>query len=164
MLKKFFQHNDTKTAVITAPVTGTYIDLKDVPDPTFSEKMMGDGFAVESKEGRLSSPVKGRVLQVFPTHQAVGIKSEEGLDILLHIGLETVDRHGEGFHVHVREGQHVETGDPLIDFSLEQVGKRAKSAVTPLILTESSQIAAMEHKDVTEVTAGETQVISVTVK
>ncbi|SFP24651.1 PTS sugar transporter subunit IIA [Salibacterium halotolerans] len=164
MLKKFLQRHDTKTVVITAPVTGTYIDLKDVPDPTFSEKMMGDGFAVEPKEGRLLSPVKGRVLQVFPTNQAVGIKSDEGLDILLHIGLETVDRHGEGFHVHIREGQQVEAGELLIDFSLEQVGKRAKSAVTPLILTESSQIAAMEYKEASEVTAGETEVINVTVK
>ncbi|MGY4690205.1 PTS sugar transporter subunit IIA [Salibacterium sp. K-3] len=164
MLKNLLRRNDSKTVAITAPVTGTYIDLKDVPDPTFSEKMMGDGFAVEPEEGRLVSPVKGRIVQVFPTMHAIGIKSEEGLDILIHIGLETVAMQGEGFDVYVKEGDKVKSGEPLIDFSIDRVREQAKSAVTPLVLTEQSQISAMERMEVTNVTAGETAVIHVTYK
>ncbi|MFZ4452179.1 PTS sugar transporter subunit IIA [Salibacterium aidingense] len=165
MLKKLFGKGENqKTIEIKAPVTGRYVELSDVPDPTFSEKMMGDGFAVEPSEGKVLSPIKGRIVQVFPTNHAVGIKSEEGLDVLIHIGLETVSLKGKGFDVHVKEGDKVDIGSPLVDFSLEDIQQEAKSAVTPLVLTEESQVADISRQDVKEITGGKSTVMIVTVK
>ncbi|SDH10774.1 PTS system IIA component, Glc family [Alteribacillus persepolensis] len=164
MLKKLFGNKqEHKEVNVLTPATGKYVDLRDVPDPTFSEKMMGDGFAVEPSEGKIVSPVQGKVVQVFPTKHAVGIKSEEGLDILVHIGLETVSMNGEGFTEHVKEGDKVNQGDVLIEFSLEDVKSQAKSTVTPVVFTEGDQIENITNKEVQDVTAGETEMCTVTV-
>ncbi|MFC5714096.1 PTS glucose transporter subunit IIA [Thalassorhabdus alkalitolerans] len=165
MLKKLFgKKNEPQDLVVFSPVSGKYVDLTEVPDPTFSEKMMGEGFAVDPSEGRVVSPVDGKVIQVFPTKHAVGIKSNEGLDILIHIGLETVAMNGEGFEAHVSEGDKVKAGDLLIEFSLDDVKEKAKSTLTPVVFTEGEQFENLELKEAEDVKGGETEVASVTVK
>lgn len=165
MFKKLFgSKSEPKEVMIKSPATGTFVDLKDVPDPTFSEKMMGEGFAVEPSEGRIVSPVKGKVSQVFPTKHAVGIKSDEGLDVLIHIGLETVALNGEGFTTHVSEGDKVNPGDMLVEFTLADIREKAKSLITPVVFTEGEQIQDITAHAQTEVTAGETDMATVTVK
>ncbi|WP_100398443.1 PTS sugar transporter subunit IIA [Bacillus sp. FJAT-44742] len=165
MLKKLFgKKNEPQDLVVYSPVSGKYVDLTEVPDPTFSEKMMGEGFAVDPSEGRVVSPVDGKVIQVFPTKHAVGIKSNEGLDILIHIGLETVAMNGEGFEAHVSEGDKVKAGDLLIEFSLDDVKEKAKSTLTPVVFTEGEQFENLELKEAEDVKCGETEVASVTVK
>ncbi|WP_054636428.1 PTS glucose transporter subunit IIA [Thalassobacillus sp. C254] len=165
MLKKLFgKKNEPQDLVVYSPVSGKYVDLTEVPDPTFSEKMMGEGFAVDPSEGRVVSPVDGKVIQVFPTKHAVGIKSNEGLDILIHIGLETVAMNGEGFEAHVSEGDKVKAGDLLIEFSLDDVKEKAKSTLTPVVFTEGEQFENLELKEAEDVKGGETEVASVTVK
>ncbi|MFP3490142.1 PTS glucose transporter subunit IIA, partial [Staphylococcus sp. SIMBA_130] len=85
-----------------------------VPDPVFSEKMMGDGVAIKPTNGEVVSPVIGEIIQVFPTKHAVGIRAENGAEIFIHIGLETVSLDGEGFTSYVGEGDQVKQGDKLI--------------------------------------------------
>ncbi|WP_252311754.1 PTS glucose transporter subunit IIA [Sinobaca sp. H24] len=165
MFKKLFgSKSEPKEVKIKAPATGRFVDLKDVPDPTFSEKMMGEGFAVEPSEGRIVSPVKGKIVQVFPTKHAVGIKSDEGLDVLIHIGLETVALNGEGFTTHVSEGDKVNPGDLLVEFTLADIKEKAKSLITPVVFTEGDQIQDIKSHEQTDVTAGETDMATVTVK
>ncbi|RKD72923.1 PTS system IIA component (Glc family) [Sinobaca qinghaiensis] len=165
MFKKLFgSKSEPKEVMIKAPATGRFVDLKDVPDPTFSEKMMGEGFAVEPSEGRIVSPVKGKIVQVFPTKHAVGIKSDEGLDVLIHIGLETVALNGEGFTTHVSEGDKVNPGDLLVEFTLADIKEKAKSLITPVVFTEGDQIQDIKSHEQTDVTAGETDMATVTVK
>ncbi|RSL32018.1 PTS glucose transporter subunit IIA [Salibacterium salarium] len=165
MLKKLFGKAEVSIeAVIKSPVSGKYVDLTDIPDPTFSEKMMGDGFAVEPEEGKIVSPVNGKIVQIFPTKQAIGIKSEEGLDILIHIGLETISLKGTDFQVYVNEGDKVEAGDSLIEFSLDEVLQEAECAVTPVVFTEDSQVGKMVHEKVSDLIAGNTEVMTIMVK
>src|SRR5699024_10059327 len=94
----------------SAPMTGKRIALEDVPDKVFSEKMMGDGFAIEPQDGRLVSPVDGKILNIFPTKHAIGIVDDLGHEILIHIGLDTVQLKGQGFTVKVAEGDLIEKG------------------------------------------------------
>ena len=105
MFKKLFgkKEEPIKTVQLLAPITGTALSLDNVPDPVFSEKMMGDGIAIEPSEGIVVSPVDGEIIQVFPTKHAIGIRAKNGTEILIHIGLETVSLKGEGFETHVKQ-------------------------------------------------------------
>lgn len=90
--------------VIVSPLTGNVRSLENVPDPVFAQKMMGDGFAIEPTDGVVVSPIHGEVVQVFPTKHAVGLRSDQGLEILIHVGIDTVHMHGEGFEAYVKAG------------------------------------------------------------
>ncbi|MEC5272727.1 PTS glucose transporter subunit IIA [Caldifermentibacillus hisashii] len=146
MFKKFFSKNTTipKTIELKAYASGTIVKLEDVPDPVFSEKMMGDGIAIEPIEGKIVSPVDGEIIQVFPTKHAIGIKTNNGVEILIHIGLETVAMNGEGFNAHVSQGEKVKVGDVLVTFDLELVKEKAKSTIIPIIITNTDKMEKIE--------------------
>jgi len=97
--------------------------LEEVPDPVFAQKMMGDGIAIEPTEGTVVSPVNGEIVQFFPTKHAIGIKSETGVEVLIHVGLETVGMKGEGFEGLVEVGDKVKVGTPLLTFDIDQIGR-----------------------------------------
>lgn len=98
-----FKKNKNKIE-IKSPIIGTGLPLSEVPDEVFASKMMGDGIAFKPSEGNLYAPIEGEIIQVFPTMHAVGIKSSSGLEILLHIGIDTVNLSGEGFESYVKAG------------------------------------------------------------
>ena len=100
---------------ILSPVTGQAVKLDDVPDPVFSGKILGDGAAVIPSEGKILSPVNGEVVSVAETLHAYGLRTEDGLELLIHVGLDTVQLKGECFHVHVKEGDRVSAGDLLAE-------------------------------------------------
>ncbi|BDG33588.1 PTS sugar transporter subunit IIA [Parageobacillus thermoglucosidasius] len=136
MLKKLFSKKiETRAVEIYSPLDGEVIPLEEVPDPVFAQKMMGDGLAIIPKNGKVVSPINGKVVQIFPTKHAVGLVSEEGLEILIHIGLETVELNGEGFEVEVNAGETVKVGDPLINVDLDYLEQKHKEIVTPIIIT-----------------------------
>lgn len=166
MLKKLFGKKEETPASIDvhSPLTGRMLNLEEVPDPVFSQKMMGDGIAVEPEEGKVVSPVNGEIVQVFPTKHAVGIKAENGAEILIHIGLETVSMNGEGFEAHVSEGKKVKVGDPLVTFDIDLVKEKAKSTITPVIITNGDDMGEIAKQEAGEVTAGQSKVMTVTVK
>src|SRR5699024_12709005 len=107
--------------VIYAPMSGEKAALEDVPDPVFSEKMMGEGIAIITSEGKVVAPVQGEVVHVTDTLHAVGIKREAGTELLVHIGLETVGLKGEGFTAKVEQGDKIDVGDEVISFDLDYI-------------------------------------------
>lgn len=134
MLKKLFGKKSVEEQLV-APINGKVVSLDEVDDPVFSQRMMGDGIAIEPVDGKVVSPIAGEIVQIFPTNHAVGIKTKSGVEVLVHIGLETVSMEGEGFEGHVSTGDKVEAGDHLITFDPELVKEKAKSTITPVVIT-----------------------------
>ncbi|WP_440896429.1 PTS sugar transporter subunit IIA [Amphibacillus sp. Q70] len=158
MFKKLFKKEESNEEVVVSPVTGEAVDVTEVPDPTFSEKMMGDGIAIKPSEGQVVAPVSGEVVNLFPTKHAVGIKSKAGVEYLIHIGLDTVMLDGEGFTAHVKQGDQVKVGDPLVTVDLDFVAEKAKT-ITPLVIT--SEVGSVEKDINKSVVKGETTILTV---
>lgn len=149
-----------KLLEIKSPMNGRYVKIEDIPDPVFSEKMMGEGFGIEPSDGEVVSPVDGEVMQVFPTNHAVGIKAENGIELLIHIGLETVAMDGRGFTGHVSEGDRVKAGDRLVSFDMDLVTQEADSTISPVIITNSDALQSFDVLETGEVAGGQTVVAS----
>ena len=133
-LKK--KRNNDKVDIF-APVKGNILPITEVPDPVFSEKMMGEGVAFVPADGMFRSPVNGKVIQIAPTKHAIGIVTKEGVEILIHIGLETVALDGKGFSVQVEVGDEVTVGQLLVEAELDYIQEHASSIVTPMVITNS---------------------------
>ena len=144
-LSKLFgkQEEQVHELVLNSYMKGKVVDITEVPDPVFAQKMMGDGFAIIPEEGKLISPVSGEIIQVFPTKHAFGIKSGE-VEILIHVGLETVAMKGEGFDVAVSAGDRVEVGQTLLTYDLELVKEKAKDIITPCVVTNMDAVTNIE--------------------
>lgn len=169
MLKNLFgkKEKPSKRIVLSSPVKGRILPLEEVPDPVFSDGIMGDGVAFEPEEGRIVAPADGVVIQIFPTKHAIGIRLANGAEILIHIGLETVNLNGEGFTAHVKSGQKVKMGDLLVTFDIDDVKRRAKSEITPMVVTNSADLDSverLEEKGGAPVTAGMTKVLEIKAK
>jgi PTS system glucose-specific IIA component len=128
---------------IKSPVSGTIIPLDQVEDNVFSSKMMGDGCAIDPSSEWFVAPCDGEITAIFPTKHAVGITTPEGLEILLHIGLDTVELHGIGFKAAIKEGDMVTTGQRLIKIKKKKINKLGKSVITPLIITNMDMVQSM---------------------
>jgi glucose-specific phosphotransferase system IIA component len=135
---------DSALLNLAAPLKGEVIPLTEVPDDTFASRMLGDGFAIDPSEGLVCSPADAEVVQVFRTQHALGLRTDEGLEILIHVGIDTVKMNGEGFKALVTEGQRVKKGDKLLEFDLELVKSQAKSAITPVIFTNMEAVKGLE--------------------
>ncbi|NOU76695.1 PTS glucose transporter subunit IIA [Paenibacillus sp. LMG 31458] len=120
--------------IILSPLSGKVLKLADVPDPVFSTMLREHGIAIEPVAGIVLSPVDGEVVAILPSKHAVVMRSINGVELIIHIGLDTVSMRGEGFHAHVQKGDRVITGQPLIDFSPELVKRKATSAITPIFI------------------------------
>lgn len=134
----FFKKNKdsiNSTDIIVSPTNGELLDLTYIPDEVFSQKMMGDGFAIKSSDGVILSPVNGTVEMIFDTKHAIGLKSKSGKEILIHLGIDTVNLKGEGFEVFVEAGQKVSIGDKLIKMDVDFIKENAKSELSPVIFT-----------------------------
>ena len=124
---------------IYAPLKGRTVPLDEVPDQVFSDKLMGDGLAIYPANGEVVAPFDGTVELVFPTKHAIGLKSESGVEVLIHFGLETVGLQGEGFTVHVDSGDTIVKGQSLMTVDLDYIKTHAKSDITPIIVTNSGE-------------------------
>ncbi|MBA2175136.1 PTS glucose transporter subunit IIA [Halobacillus locisalis] len=164
MLEKLFGKKSTEEQLV-APLNGKVVSLDEVDDPVFSQRMMGDGVAIEPADGKVVSPVKGEIVQIFPTNHAVGIKTKSGIEVLVHIGLETVSMEGEGFEGHVKTGDKVEAGDLLITFDPELVREKAKSTITPVIITNfDDAVETFEPSYTDSANSGETTIATLKTK
>ncbi|MFF2446553.1 beta-glucoside-specific PTS transporter subunit IIABC [Neobacillus sp. NPDC058068] len=123
---------------ILSPIEGTVVALKEVNDQVFSSEAMGKGFAILPSVGRVVAPVDGTVSSFFKTRHAIGITSEEGAEILIHVGLDTVKLDGEYFTAHVQQDDHVEAGDLLLEFDMAKIKEAGFEVITPVIITNSS--------------------------
>ena len=123
---------------------GEVINIEDVKDPVFSQKMMGDGFAVEPENGHIVSPVAGKVTSVFPTKHALGLVTDNGLEVLVHIGLDTVSLEGKPFEVKVTEGQTVAAGDLLVEADLDAIRAAGRETSTIVVFTNADAIKSVK--------------------
>lgn len=165
MLRSIFGKKEKRTVeALYAPITGTVIELENVPDPVFSKKLMGEGIAIQPAEGIVVAPIDGQVIQVFHTKHAIGLRSESGIEWLIHIGLETVNLNGIGFDVVVKEGQKVKVGDPLMTFDLSMISEKAASTISPIIITNSDIVKNIEYLSNKNVTKGSTHIANLHLK
>ena len=123
---------------------GQVINIEDVKDPVFSQKMMGDGFAVEPDNGNIVSPVAGKVASIFPTKHAIGLETDNGLEVLVHIGLDTVSLEGKPFEVKVTEGQTVAAGDLLVEADLAAIREAGRETTTVVVFTNPDAIKSVK--------------------
>ena len=128
---------------ISAPLTGIMVPIDQVPDPVFARKMVGDGFSIDPLSNLLVAPVAGEVVDLQPSHHAVTLRTADGLEILMHIGLDTVSLLGKGFTPKVKEGATVAVGDPLIEFDLDAVAREAKSLLTQVVITNTERVSSI---------------------
>lgn len=165
MFKKLFgKKEEVKNETVIAPITGEVKQLEEVPDPVFAEKMMGEGIAIDPTEGMVVAPFDGEIVQLFPTNHAVGLKTPSGLEILIHVGLETVALDGEGFEAFVKQGDQVKKGDKLVAFDIDIIKEKASSTITPIIMTNGDAIESFELTSESTVTAGESHLIDLKMK
>ena len=132
------------TEEVYSVADGEVIALEQVKDPVFSQKMMGDGFAVEPANGNIVSPVSGTVSSIFPTKHALGLVTEAGLEVLVHIGLDTVSLEGKPFTVHVAEGQKVAAGDLLVTADLDAIRAAGRETSTIVVFTNADAIQSVK--------------------
>lgn len=130
-----------KNTVITSPIKGEMIPLKDVQDAAFSTEAMGKGVAIEPSEGKVVAPFDGKIVSLFPKKHAIGLLSDDGVEILIHIGLNTVKLNGKYFEAHVEEGQRITKGQTLITFDLEKIREEGYVTQTPVIVTNTYSYA-----------------------
>jgi trehalose PTS system EIIBC or EIIBCA component len=156
--------NQARKIALVAPLTGKVVAIENVPDQTFSEKMMGDGLAIEPTDGKVVAPVDGEVVVTFPTKHAVGLKTASGMELLIHVGLETVHMDGEGFDMHVKQGDKVKAGDLLLTFDLQLIKKKAASHITPVIITTGELVQSIRKTNDGTVIAGESTLLEITLK
>ncbi len=123
-----------------SPMKGIVRELVDVPDQVFSEKVMGDGFAIEPTGGKVVAPISAKVAAAFPTGHVFGLKASDGTEILIHIGIDTVQLNGEGFDVKVKTGDDVKQGDTLAEIDLDVIKAAGKSVISPIIFTDGKTV------------------------
>lgn len=140
-----------------APITGITKNLSDIEDKGFASGAMGEGFAIEMQDGKVVAPFSGEVMVCFPTGHAYGLKSNDGKEILIHIGMDTVELDGKGFDVKVQAGQKIKQGDVLVNVDIDYVKSQGKSLVTPIVFTDGRKVELLQEN--VAVKAGDENII-----
>ncbi len=138
---------------LVSPLEGTIEPLSDIKDEVFSSGAMGQGVAIKPRVGVLHAPADGKIALVFPTGHAVGINTKDGAEVLMHIGMDTVNLQGKGFKTLVQKGQDVKAGDPLVKFDIKVIKAAGYELTTPIVVTNSKK-----YKDITQVAQGDVKV------
>lgn len=149
------------TVTILSPFTGRAVPIEDVPDEVFSQKMLGDGLAVAPFEGVAVAPIAGELVTMFPTGHAFGIRSPEGVEVLVHIGLNTVEMKGQGFQAHKNQGDKVKAGEKIVTFDLELCQRQGKSIISPVVITNMEIVKNLANIASGEVVSGKTSLFEV---
>lgn len=149
----FFKKKDNQI-VLGSPCKGTAVALSKVNDPTFSEGMLGPGAAVIPSEGKMYAPVDGEISLVFNTLHAISMTTAQGVELLIHVGLDTVQRKGAGFTAHVKAGDQVKKGDLLLEVDLEALKADGYDVITPVVVCNGDDFSAVEMAGEGEVAPG----------
>lgn len=143
------------TSDICSPLTGQVKDITTIEDDVFSSGMLGQGIAIEPTDGQVLSPVDGVVTSVFPTKHAIGVTSDDGVEILIHIGMDTVSLNGEGFESFVKQNNRVHKGDLMLRVDLDKIKAAGLSAITPIVVTNSNSYQVVKIAANNQVSKGD---------
>ncbi|GIQ61463.1 hypothetical protein PACILC2_00310 [Paenibacillus cisolokensis] len=156
---------DQHQVQFNSPLQGRMIPLEEVPDPIFAGKIVGNGVAFLPERGELVSPVKGKVVHIYPTMHAIGLQTPEGLEVLLHIGIDTSGlKDQQYFHAVVKEGDIVNPGQLLIRFDIQRLRKVCKSLATPMVITNPDKVRSWRFAPFKMCKKGQSSVMSVVLK
>lgn len=144
LFKKDKKSIKEENIIVLNPVDGQVVNLDKVSDEVFSKRMLGDGFAVIPTGEDVYAPVAGEVKVLFHTLHAVAIETKEGLEVLIHIGLDTVELEGKGFTAHVKLGDRVKAGDLLISFDKKSIEDSGKDSITPIVITNMDIVEELD--------------------
>ena len=153
--------SSTTKIILIAPLSGPLIPIERVPDPVFAQKMVGDGISIDPLDQCLRAPCDGEVTQLHPAGHAVTVTTPQGIEVLMHIGLDTVQLKGVGFTVQAQLGDTVKTGDTLIDFDADYIATHAKSLLTQIVIANSERVAAFAPRT-GQVTGGQDTILELT--
>ncbi|MFZ1906605.1 MAG: glucose PTS transporter subunit IIA, partial [Steroidobacteraceae bacterium] len=145
----------TRSFILSAPLRGWSAPLEETPDEVFATRMLGDGVAIDPTEGTLHAPCDGELILIAAARHAVTLRTIEGCEVLLHVGIDTVALGGEGFTAHVPQGAQVRSGDPLLSFDLDLLARRARSLLTPVIIAADAGFRILRRAVGREIAAGE---------
>lgn len=148
---------------LTAPLTGAAVALSEVPDEAFAQGIIGDGIAIQPSLGKLVAPCDGIVAHLIDTHHAIVVAHDSGVEVMMHIGVNTVALKGEGFQPVVKTGDKVSKGQTLIEFDMELIQSKGYPVITPVIMANAEVVKQLE-KFSGQVQAGVDKVMNVTVK
>lgn len=154
-LFKSWKKQEVQEKAVFSPVSGELVPLETVSDPVFAEKTLGDGIAVIPADGSLYAPADGTVAALFPTGHALGILTNDGVELLIHIGVDTVALNGKGFTVHVKPDDTVKKGQLLVTFDIEELKGAGYDTVTMMLVSNGSQFGAVHKAAPGTVEAGE---------
>ena len=146
------EESTVKREILQSPMTGELVALPDVPDPVFASGALGKGIAINPAVGKVFAPADAEVTTLFPTGHAIGLKTDNGAELLIHIGMDTVKMEGRGFKTHVNQGDRVKKGQLLIEFDIELIQKEGYPVITPMLVTNSASytdIVTVEGKTIT---------------
>lgn len=159
---KFFKKNTIIETKLVAPITGKTIDLSQVPDQVFAQKMAGDGIAIDSTGDIVVAPADGELTLVFNTKHAFAITLNNGAELLVHIGIDTVSLNGEGFEQLVNAGTKVKAGTPIIKINRSLILNKGFSLITPVLVTNMDLVKNLSSNTGNFVNAGEDEIINFT--
>jgi len=148
LFDKLFGSKENKTVEVEiyAPLSGEIVNIEDVPDVVFSEKIVGDGIAIRPTGNKIVAPVDGVIGKIFETNHAFSMESKEGVELFVHFGIDTVELKGEGFTRIAHEGQSVKRGDTVIEFDLATLESKAKSVLTPVVISNMDEISSLNKR------------------
>lgn len=167
MLEFFRKKNKEKSSALlklAAPATGKSIPLSEVPDPVFAEKMIGDGVAIILEDDIVVAPADGELTLILDTKHAFAMTLDNGIEILVHIGLETVTLKGEGFEQLVQAGIKVKAGTPIMKLDRKLIESKGFSLITPVLITNVDNIVSISNKENIDVVAGKTVILEYSIK
>lgn len=143
-LKEKLGLNKKRGEVLKAPLAGKTIKMSDVPDPTFGQELLGKGVAIIPSVGKVVAPIDGTVEMIFDTKHAISMSSDSGIQLIIHVGLDTVTLKGEPFTTHVEAGQKVKAGDLLLEFDIKAIQSAGLDTVTPIVICNTSDYKEIE--------------------
>jgi PTS system, glucose subfamily, IIA component len=159
-IKQFVSDDNKNSIEIIAPLSGEIVKIEDVPDVVFAEKIVGDGVAIKPSGNKIVAPLNGKIGKIFETNHAFAIESDEGIELFVHFGIDTVELKGEGFTRVAEEGQQVKIGDTIIEIDLPLLESRAKSVLTPVVISNMETVVELT-KLTGSVEAGKTPIMRV---
>ena len=138
-----FKKKEKTIVTIYSPITGKVIELKEVPDEAFAQKMVGDGCAIEPDKGSICSPIEGQLMNIFPTNHAIIFETIDGLEMIVHFGIDTVKLDGKGFQK-LREPGPIKVGDEIVKYNLDEIKDNVPSTRSPIIINNMEKVEKIE--------------------